>query len=882
MIPIMKHQVTTYLTSLLVAAFVMMTVACASEEEQTAEQTITPEGVFTLNALRIDTDGDGLTRTTSVNNQWEVGDCVYIRNANASSQYAADRNFRRYIYRSNGYFTPFSDHQDSVLHFTGVNDYVEAFFRGDDQKGGGIGNDASGNPGRAAPVANGTGCRWLTNPFTLTDDQSTPTKLQTCDFLYTNQKVVILSDNAADAKTGVVSITLKHKVSWINVNVTIGDNHTLNWVRINNGSDKIYQTAIPTRVTTLSDGEYNLDLVGSVRYTAQYLQPEQIGNSGKTYNFKLFVIPQQINTANMEDKFIQISVHNTSDNTDYTYTYDMPHNSTYVKNRTYTYNLGLTTNHYHNIFNLSSDDDALDNSDLGKILCSDGSLVPTVAEAKDKGFTPLGILVQFSGTRAAGYTGMCMSYEDVAQKTTLKNALAAVYNYKTRDGKPNPGNLNWCSDWFLPTQDQWRSVMAYSAKGNSNSNDYNATGSSTKGVYNASYNYEQMLANQKNPDNTAYSTNTSAASGHTKTYVQEDIDNAVPISVSSNSSHSNMTAYWTSTITTKDYATSQSYNASGAETTNNTSSSTANTRAFFVFDSRTTPNVKAVQRNQIINGSSFNSSSNTKILALDDDDQFWQYVTSNDYGKIIGKSNSGFWFITPSTTSMGNFLPNGTASAMIAYIGSGTVESSPYNHGLAIAMSNLSNTYAWGGSTASGSNTDEQSYFTNYSSSNTATDLMNESSGGYAKTKYLMENRSSSPSAFPAFYYCWNNSTVRPSGASKWFLPSLRQWGIIYDAAAAKAGYAYRMSQYSSATGWSGWTQNYNNAYNVAYYMDNTVLTNAGANKLDVGNHYVTSTEYNSGNYWSFFPYTYNSNYGFYIYWQAKATAVAVRPFYAF
>ena len=141
----MKHQVTTYLTSLLVAAFVMMTVACASEEEQTAEQTITPEGVFTLNALRIDTDGDGLTRTTSVNNQWEVGDCVYIRNANASSQYAADRNFRRYIYRSNGYFTPFSDHQDSVLHFTGVNDYVEAFFRGDDQKGGGIGNDASGN-----------------------------------------------------------------------------------------------------------------------------------------------------------------------------------------------------------------------------------------------------------------------------------------------------------------------------------------------------------------------------------------------------------------------------------------------------------------------------------------------------------------------------------------------------------------------------------------------------------------------------------------------------------------------------------------------------------------------------------------------------------------
>ena len=708
----MKHY--SAYTTLLLAAVAMLMTACAGDTaENNFNNEINADGVITLNALRIDTDGDphATTRTTSDGNTWVVGDCVYIRNANSSSQYAADRKWRRYIYRANGLFTPYSNEQDSVLHFTGTNDYIEAVYRGDDQRGGGSFT--------ADPVALGTGCKGYDNPFTITDDQTTAAKLQTCDYLYTKQKVVYLA-NDPDAQIGAVKITLKHKVSWININVTVGANHTFNYVRVNNGSDKMYKTAKPTPYNTVVNNEYNIDLVGTERYSAgTYIKPlcvtpgvtydtstgKYTPNNKGTYNFKMFVIPQSINTTNEEDNFIEISVTNTADNQEYKYHYDMPHNSTYVKNRTYTYNLGLTKNHYRNVFTgKSTDDDALNNSDLGKILCTDGSLVPTVAEAKDKGYTPLGILVQFSGDRATGYTGMCMSYEDVAQNTTLSTALSRVYNYKNLDGKPNPGNLNWCSDWFIPTLSQWQSVMMYDANGNSAINDYNSTGASNKGVYYASQNYLSMLAVQKNPDNTDYSTNTSAASGHQTTYVNEDYANGVPIKAAAN------TAYWTSTITDANAATSQKYSSSGGNTTNNTSTSTANTRAFFVFDSRSTPNVKEVQRNQIINGSGFNSSTNTKILILDDDDQFWRYVTSNDYGRIIGKSNSGFWFITPSTTSMGNFLPNGTASAMIAYIGVYTDSRKnkrnnvTYNHGLAIALSDYSSsTYYYNANNATSS-----------------------------------------------------------------------------------------------------------------------------------------------------------------------------------
>ena len=876
----MKHN-SAYTNLLLAVAAILMTACTGDTAENNFNNEINADGVITLNALRIETDGDphATTRTTSDGNTWVVGDCVYIRNANTSSQYAADRKWRRYIYRANGLFTPYSNHVDSVLHFTGTNDYIEAVYRGDDQRGGGNFTDE--------PVANGTGCKGYDNPFTITDDQTTAAKLQTCDYLYTKQKVIYLANNP-DAQIGAVKITLKHKVSWININVTVGANHTFNYVRVNNGSDKMFKTAKPTPYNTVVDNEYNIDLVGTTRYPdGTYIKPLCVtpgvtydSNTGKytpndkgTYNFKMFVIPQSINTANEEDNFIEISVTNTADGQEYKYHYDMPHNSTYVKNRTYTYNLGLTKNHYRNVFTgKSEDDDALNNSDLGKILCTDGSLVPTVAEAKDKGYTPLGILVQFSGTRAAGYTGMCMSYEDVAQNTTLKNALAAVYNYKTRDGKPNPGNLNWCSDWFLPTQDQWHSVMMYDANGNSAINDYNSTGAGTKGVYYASQNYLSMLAVQKNPDNTDYSTNTSAASGHTKTYVDEDYANGVPIKAAAN------TAYWTCTITAANSAKSQTYSSSGGETDKN-SSATANTRAFFIFDSRSTPNVVQVYRNSVKAGSY------SKILYNGDtqnslDQQIAEYnINSNNYGWIIAKSNIGFWCIVPNTTALSNFIGGGTASAMIAYVGSSTGErsSTGYTHGLAIALTTF--TSPWKAFSNSSYASDESdTYFPNKGTTPTMSNLLSETYGGFEKTQYLVTQRSSSADAYPAANYCWNYSTPKPSGASNWFLPTMSQWAIIYDTAASKGGYVYRMSQYRDYTNFGNWTNNYNNSDDVRKYLD-TTLENCGGSNIYVGNYYATTTEANASNIWVLYQ---SPGSGFYILSYSKTGGCAVRPFYAF
>lgn len=853
----MKYQ--TYLYGFLVAMASLLA-SCSSDITGDSPTDTPNDSIHQLNRLYVqvmDEDERGVTRISSVDNHWRVGDCVYIRNVDGV--YAKDQEWRRYIYRANGYFTPYSSHPDSVINFIGSNHYVEAFFRGDDQKGGGIGSN-----GRAEPTAEGTECLGFDTPFTVLADQTTEEKVQQCDYLYTKQKVVYMENQTENI--GAVYLQLKHKVSQVFVNVKIGSEHTLKYVHINNGSTKLYQVAKPTR-----SGTEELDLIGTTKYPSntdtevKYIDPQPNPGNAEAYakdgfyQFKCFIVPQHVAESNLQQHFVDVCV--TKDATDYHYYYDLPMNHTFVKGRTYTYSLTLTENNFKNVFDIHQAQDALTNRDLGKILCVGGWLVPTVTEAKLKGFKPMGMLVQFSGNVNDGYTGLCMSLEDIAQNTTLANALTAVYNYKNRDTdvSHNPGDLNWCSDWFIPTENQWKSVMGYSLNGQSGDADYVNNTQGIGGVYYANKNHTDMIADLQNDQGDAY-----------------EHEEMSCVALASN------TNYWTSTITGANAATTLKNASSSQEVTNNTSSTTANTRAFFIFDSRTTPDPYSIYR------TAQDAQTCKFIMDIDNDNDgtdLYRYVTSSDYGRVIAKQTNGWWCIMPNTTYVSNFA-SGTVSAMIAYIGSGTGESSPYNHGLAISAADNFTGYYWSSGNWQENNTtygNTADYFPQISSGNVSSQWMSEAKGGYEKTKWVAEGKAQNASIdnYPAFKQCWNHSRVRPIGASNWFLPSARQFGIIFDYASSKSGYTYSMSNYYTTinNNVGNWTYSFNsNTNNTANYL-NTIFSNAGVSTIMNINYFMTSTMYNASNYWIFYPHTSN---GYLWTTSGKQTSYYIRPFYAF
>ena len=857
----MKYQ--TYLYGFLVAMASLLA-SCSSDITGDSPTDTPNDSIHQLNRLYVqvmDEDERGVTRISSVDNHWRVGDCVYIRNVDGV--YAKDQKWRRYIYRANGYFTPYSSHPDSVINFIGSNHYVEAFFRGDDQKGGGIGSN-----GRAEPTAEGTECLGFDNPFTVLADQTTEEKVQQCDYLYTKQKVVYMENQTENI--GAVYLQLKHKVSQVFVNVKIGSEHTLKYVHINNGSTKLYQVAKPTR-----SGTEELDLIGTSKYPSntdtevKYIDPQP--NPGNAtayakdgfYQFKCFIVPQHVAESNLQQHFVDVCV--TKDATDYHYYYDLPMNHTFVKGRTYTYSLTLTENNFKNVFDIHQAQDALTNRDLGKILCVGGWLVPTVTEAKLKGFKPMGMLVQFSGNVNDGYTGLCMSLEDIAQNTTLANALTALYNYKNRDTdvSHNPGDLNWCSDWFIPTEDQWKSVMGYSLNGQSGDADYVNNTKGIGGVYYANKNHTDMIADLQNDQGDAY-----------------EHEEMSCVALATN------TAYWTSTITNTNAATTLKNTSSSQEVTNNAKGATANTRAFFYFDSRTTPNITS-----LVNA-------NCKI--------FYKPLleaTIDDIGKVIivdGNKNGYVYTYNSSISNIdynrGQYLDGYALLASLSSVMSGTLNGLPKatgesgkTHGLAVRLANLGN-YAW--HTSDNNQTDENdTYFPNYYSYHNSVgyqnnEIMSESPGGYAKTYYYGQS-----TAYPAFYNCWQNTEALPtaSGATDhWFLPTIRQWAIVYDMAGIKSGKTFRASNYYSITNsWCSWTGNNGNANDVIKYFDD-MFVNTGGTNLNIGNYFLSSSEsqyYANAWYYyvyGFYPYQSGGN-GLYINCVlSKSSVYPVRPFYAF
>ena len=109
----------------------------------------------------------------------------------------------------------------------------------------------------------------------------------------------------------------------------------------------------------------------------------------------------------------------------------------------------------------------------------------------------------------------------------------------------------------------------------------------------------------------------------------------------------------------------------------------------------------------------------------------------------------------------------GTKVAMIAYVGSDNGESSPYNHGLALALSDA----------GSGSSL-------KWSTSNTKIHTYNTTSKSFTSEGGLQyKDATHNSDTYPAFKAAFaNNSTAAPTGCSDWFLASGYQWTKMIDA----------------------------------------------------------------------------------------------------
>ena len=104
-----------------------------------------------------------------------------------------------------------------------------------------------------------------------------------------------------------------------------------------------------------------------------------------------------------------------------------------------------------------------------------------------------------------------------------------------------------------------------------------------------------------------------------------------------------------------------------------------------------------------------------------------------------------------------------TAVAKICYVGSDNGEAAPYNHGLALALSDASGYIKWRTSNIDAGHTKQ--------SSNSFT---SESGLQYNATHNTDEN--------PAFKAAINHSTAAPTGCSAWFLASGYQWQLMFTA----------------------------------------------------------------------------------------------------
>ena len=169
-------------------------------------------------------------------------------------------------------------------------------------------------------------------------------------------------------------------------------------------------------------------------------------------------------------------------------------------------------------------------------------------------------------------------------------------------------------------------------------------------------------------------------------------------------------------------------------------------------------------------------------------------VTSSEIGWRIGSDGTVY---EPTGA-----LPTGvTAVAAIVYVGSDNGEAAPYNHGLALALSDASTSCQWSTSTSSTVHT-----------YNAASSTFTEESG----LQYNDVTHNSD--TYPAFKAAITYSPAAPTGCSAWFLASGYQWqkmisaaglsnlglsseAVYWSSTEESAGYAWWL--YSKDGGWS-------------------------------------------------------------------------------
>ena len=137
-------------------------------------------------------------------------------------------------------------------------------------------------------------------------------------------------------------------------------------------------------------------------------------------------------------------------------------------------------------------------------------------------------------------------------------------------------------------------------------------------------------------------------------------------------------------------------------------------------------------------------------------------VTASDLGKVIGADGKIYANADAATTA------GTTGVAMITYVGSATGESAPYNHGLALAMSDAN-----GGSSCKWKTSNSGPDHTYLATKNT---FSSESGLQY-------NNATHNSDTYPAFKAAMsNNGTAAPKGSSAWFLPTAYQLNQMINA----------------------------------------------------------------------------------------------------
>lgn len=166
-------------------------------------------------------------------------------------------------------------------------------------------------------------------------------------------------------------------------------------------------------------------------------------------------------------------------------------------------------------------------------------------------------------------------------------------------------------------------------------------------------------------------------------------------------------------------------------------------------------------------------------------------IQSPVVGQVIGDDGKNYADAAAATSA------GATAVAKIVYVGSDNGEAAPYNHGLALALSDAN-----GGSKIV------------WSTSQTKVHTYNTTSDSFASESGLQYNATQNSDTYPAFKAAIaNNGTAAPTGCSSWFLASGYQWKQMIGATGLN-----NLGLQGSARYWSSTEVNANEAWFFTTY----------------------------------------------------------------